>query len=185
MPILLDAFQSSPPAPQGSLGPILLLSWHPFFPDGPHVLTCIFPALIMLKAHEPPDISISFSVHNWKQHLKPTTCLMFINMSFEPSQGIFIVCNTDRAPIIMVQIKVVLNRNLFPLLNIMKGPLTFNLRSTALKEKKKKIRVHSKPWKIERRQEGEKKLGKAHPDLTLFFLFKIIRNRQPIIIPWD
>ena len=154
-----------PQLPKASLSPMILLSWHPFFPDCPHVLIQVSLALIMLKVCDP--LAILFKLHNWKHHSKPTMCLVFINMSLESSQGILIVCNMDRAPIILVQIKVVLNRNLFSLLNIMKGPLTFNLRSIALKKKKKKkqIRFHSKPWKIEKRQRREKKLGKAHQEL--------------------
>lgn len=129
-----------PQVPKESLGPIILLFWHPFFPDCPHVLIWVSLALIMLKVCD--LLAILFSIHKWKQHLKPTMCPVFINMSFEPSRGIFIVCNIDRAPIILVQIKVVLNRNMFSLLNIIKGSLTFNLRSMALK-KKKKVRFHT------------------------------------------
>lgn len=135
IPIYWMLSKAVPQVPKGSLGPIIPLFWHPFFPDCPHVLIWVSLALIMLKVCD--LLAILFSVHNWKQHLKPTMCPVFINMSFEPSWGIFIVCIMDKGPIILVQIKVVPNRNLFSLLNIMKGPLTFNLRSIVLKKKDK------------------------------------------------
>lgn len=122
-----------PQVPRESFGPIILLFWHSFFLDCPHVLVWVPLALIMLKVCD--LLAVLFSIHHWKQHWKPTMCPVFINMSFEPSGGIFIVCNMDRAPIILVQIKVVLNRNMFSLLNIIKGPVIFNLRSVAFKKK--------------------------------------------------
>lgn len=98
-------------------------------PRQPHVLVRVSPARIMLVVCD--LLAISLSVCDRKQRSKPTMCPVFINVSLQPSQGIFIVCNTDRDPIISVQIKVVLNRNLFCFMNILRGPLTSNLRSTA------------------------------------------------------
>lgn len=50
---------------------------------------------------------------------------------------------------------------MFSLLNIMKGPLTFNLRSVALKKKDK---IPQQTMKT--RKEGDK-LGKEHQDLLI------------------
>lgn len=104
-------------------------------------------------------------------------------MSFEPSQGIFIVCNMDKAPIILVQIKVVLNRNMFSLLNIIKGPPDLQLEEYGIK-KKKRIIFHinyEKGKETGRRKETwQRTLRLTYKQLSS--PFKIIRNTLSIII---
>lgn len=162
MPILLDAFQSSPTASKREPWSDHSSFLTPILPQLPPCFNTSFPSTNHAKGMWSSGYLIQCSQLKTALEANNVSCVH--KYVFKPSWGIFIVCNMDRAPIILVQIKVVLNRNLFSLLNIMKGPLTFNLRSIALKEKKK-IRLHSKPWKIERRQEGEKELGRAHQDL--------------------
>lgn len=119
----------------------------PILPWLPHALIWVPLARIMLKACD--LLAILLSVHHWRLHQKPTTCLVFINMSFEASRGIFIVWNMNRAPIILVQIKVVL-KICFLYWTLWKGPWPSTWGVHHLK--KKRIRFHSKPWKPERRE---------------------------------
>lgn len=91
-------------------------------------------------------LAIFFSIHNEKTALTANYVSCVHKYVFESSRGIFIVCNMDRDPIMLVQRKVALNRNLFSLLNIIKGPPDLQLEEYNIKKNMEGgIRFQGKP----------------------------------------